>query len=187
MAYFYRTYSCGGDDDNPPHQFELFIQGDEHPRFCPICGAEFEGEPEMIPGGMHIGGSAIQRTVDNMYRQIETSSAERAELAGNPALRVTDMNDHLREGDIAAKMPVNTVTQFMETAGAAGARYGFGGGAMTGVAFNAAPAPVPTNSITGPGHAALWGVQGTAGQNHSAMRQTMTSAGEQARDRPKGR
>jgi hypothetical protein len=94
------------------------------------------------------------------------------------------MKDHLREGDVAVPMPNNSVTQYMEAAAGAGARYGFGGGAMTGVAFNQPAMPVPTNTVTGPGHAALWGVQGDSGQGHAARQQAMTQAGQQASDRP---
>ena len=186
VSFKFRTFGCSGDDEVPPHDFQLMVDDGEYPRFCPKCGAEFEGEPEVIPGGGHIGGSAIQRTVDGMYREIERSSAERAELAGSPALKVTDMNDHLREGDIAAKLPNNSVTQFMSHAAAGGAHYGFGGGAMTGVAFNSAPNPVPQNDITGPGHAALWGIQGQGGGTNEALRREMTQKGEWASDRRKG-
>lgn len=176
-GYIFRTYSCDGGDDAEPHEFKLMIERDQHPRFCPVCGASFDGDPEIVPGGGHIGGSAIARSVDGMYREVERSSAERAELAGNPALRVTDMNDHLREGDVAAKMPVNTVTQFMDVAGQSGARYGFGGGAMTGVSFNQPATPVPSNTWTGPGHRALSGIQGEGGGTNAQMRHDMTSAG----------
>lgn len=177
MSYKFRTFGCSGDDDVPPHDFQLMVEDGEYPRFCPKCGAEFEGEPEVIPGGGHIGGSAIQRTVDGMYREIERGSAERAELAGAPSLKVTNMRDHLREGDVAVQMPNNTVTQFMQHAAGAGAHYGFGGGAMTGVAWGN-PNPVPQTGITGPGHEALWAVQGDGGSNNAQLRQQMTQAGQ---------
>jgi hypothetical protein len=177
MSYKFRTFGCSGDEDIPPHDFNLMVEDGEVPRFCPKCGAEFEGEPEIIPGGGHIGGSTIQRVVDGMYREIERSSAERAELAGSPALKVTDMNDHLREGDVAAKMPNNTVTQFMAHAERVGAHYGFGGGVMTGVGWGN-PNPVPTNSISGAGHKVLWGIQGDRGSTNAQTRHAMTRAGE---------
>jgi hypothetical protein len=177
VSFKFRTFGCSGDEDSGPHDFTMMVEDGELPRFCAVCGAEFEGEPEVIPGGGHIGGSAIQRTVDNMYREIERSSAERAELAGSPALKVTDMNDHLREGDVAAKMPNNTVTQFMAHAAGAGAHYGFGGGAMTGVAWGN-PNPVPTNAVSGPGHEALWGIQGDQGSTNAQTRAVMTQAGQ---------
>jgi hypothetical protein len=178
MAYFFRTFGCSGDDEVAPHDFSIMVEKDEVPRFCPKCGAEFEGDPEIIPGGGHIGGSAIVRSVDGMYRHIEESSAERAALAGSPALKVTNMQDHLREGDVAVKMPNNTVTQYMEMAAGAGARYGYGGGAMTGVAFNTGPNPVPATGYTGPGHVALEGIQGPHGAAHLSLANEMTAAGQ---------
>jgi hypothetical protein len=184
MAYIWRTFGCSGDEDLPAHDFNYMVENGEMPRFCPKCGAEFEGAPEIIPGGGHIGGSAITRTVDGMYRRIEDSSAERAALAGNPngPLKITNMQDHLREGDVAVKMPNNTVTQFMNTAAGAGASYGWGGGAMTGVTFSN-PNPVPTNAYTGPGHVVLDGVQGAGGQQHLARAGELIKMGEWANDR----
>lgn len=176
-AYFFRTFGCSGDEETGPHDFQLMVERDEVPRFCPKCGAEFDGEPEIVPGGGHIGGSAIARSVDGMYRDVERSSAERAELAGSPALKVTNMKDHLREGDVAVSMPNNTVTQFMSHAAGAGAHYGFGGGAMTGVGWGN-PSPVPATGISGPGHEALWAVQGDGGTHNAQTRELMTKAGQ---------
>lgn len=70
---------------------------------------------------MNIGGSPIAKSVDQTYRQYEAASIERAEAAGDPSMKVTNMRDNLREGDVAA-MPVNNVvTQYAamakETAG----------------------------------------------------------------------
>lgn len=85
--------------------------------------------------------SAATKAADGVYRQMETASqyrAERAaEMAGVPVsemadLRITNLRDNLRQGDIAA-MPVdNSVTQAMA---AAPATTGFQAG---GVEFSGA-------------------------------------------------
>lgn len=180
--YRYRTYQCSGQEDDGEHSFEIFIEADQHPKFCPICGAAFEGEVEAVPGTHSIGGSAITRSVDAMYRDLETSSAERAEMAGNPQLKITNMKDGLREGDVAAVMPNNAVSQYMDQARQNGMGFGFGGGAAFGPAVSSVPNPVqpdPTlNGYTGPGHLALSGIQGTEGRAHLAHRAQATVAGQ---------
>ena len=178
MAYVMRTYACDGAGKLAEHTFELMQKREDGPPgFCPHCGAKV-GNVIPLPAKMSIGGKAITKAVDRMYRSVEASSAERAELAGNPGLKITDMNDRLREGDVAAKMPRNSVTNFMEFAGERGVKYGWGGGMSTGVAFNGTPTPVPQNAWTGPGHVALSGIQGQDGRTHESVRHAMVGAGQ---------
>lgn len=178
MSYIMRTFACDGGGKLEEHTFELMQhREDGPPGFCPMCGAKV-GNVVPLPAKVSIGGKAITKAVDQTYRAIEASSAERAELAGNPAIKVTNMKDHLREGDVAAILPNNSVTQWMDTAARAGASYGFGGGAMSGVSFDSSPTPVPQNTWTGPGHAALAGIQGAAGQSHQQMKTAMSVAGQ---------
>jgi len=86
----------------------------EMPKFCPYCGASDDSDDAPIPSQLNIGGSAVARSVDKMYRDTEASSAMRAEMVGDNSLKITNMRDNLREGDVAA-MPVNNmVTQYAE-------------------------------------------------------------------------
>jgi len=125
----YRCTACGFEFEH----FHL-TEGDEPegcPR-CPINGAgEFDDDPPYIqlPSQAKIGGSAIGRAGDQAYRDVEESSEARAAMAAEQmeqqyraagmdgasaqrqaeadarAVRVTDMNDNLRVGDVAAKPP----------------------------------------------------------------------------------
>lgn len=107
MAYFFRTFCC---EDG--HQFELMMKAEEvPPEQCPVCDAMTD--PNPVPGGFNIGTQA-GKAGDLAYRQMEKTSAGRAELAGEPSLKITNMKDNLREGEVAA-MPVNNaVTQYVE-------------------------------------------------------------------------
>jgi hypothetical protein len=57
----------------------------------------FDVEPELPK--INIGGSNLSKSVDQTYKLAESS------------LGVTDLKDSLREGEPAAKVPVNTVTR----------------------------------------------------------------------------
>lgn len=177
----YRTYSCRGKGGRvKTHTFEIMIERSEHPKFCPTCGAKIDSV-DIVPGTHSIGGSDIQRAVDMTYRLVESSSEERAALAGNPSLKVSNMKDHLREGDVAAVMPNNTVTQFMGDAERRGVNYGWGGGGgmIAPGATSALPVTVdPATGFTGPTHAALSEAQGVSGRAHQATRRAMVSAGQ---------
>ena len=92
------------------------VISDSMPAFCIKCGAADDSDSMPVPTQVNIGGSAIARSVDKMYRDTEASSAVRAEMAGDPSLKITNMRDNLREGDVAA-MPVNNaVTQYADMA-----------------------------------------------------------------------
>lgn len=183
--YLYRTFGCPGRKLKsgvvPEHAVEMMVEPDEHPAFCPKCGRDWRKlRLETIPGTHSIGGSDIAKGVDLTWKLIQESSAERAELAGNPNMRVTDMRDHLREGDVAVPMPNNTVTQFMGMAEQRGIGYGFGGGMMAPAFSGGQAMPVtvdPVTGYTGPTHAALSEAQGQSGRTHLATRQQMISAG----------
>lgn len=86
---------CGGTFKQP--------MGESLPNFCPLCGSSQNLDPDFVPDRLNIGtnrGKAGDRT----YREIEEASKVRAEMAGDPSLKITDMNDNLREGDVAAKV-----------------------------------------------------------------------------------
>lgn len=190
--YIVRTYECDNGGEGESHQFEMMIKSDEHPKFCPTCGNPFDNldDIKVIPGTKNVGKSNINKAVDLTYRALEESSAARAELAGNPNFKITDMKDNLRQGDVAA-MPIhNSVTQFMDEAGSQGAKFGWGGGAS--VATSAPIAQVNPdfkqkagavkgdgvlNGMTGPGHVALSAIQGDRGQTHIGKRAEQVHAG----------
>jgi len=80
------------------------------PRFCPLCGQSMGEERD---GGIGVPAilSAKTRATDKVYRDIERGSEKRVELAAQTvgaeasdmaALKITDLRDNMREGDIAA-------------------------------------------------------------------------------------
>ena len=87
---------------------------DELPNYCPLCSAWVgSDDPDFVPTKMNIG-TIKGKAPDITYRQMEEASIARAEASGNPADKMTNMRDNLREVDVAA-MPVNNiVTQTAE-------------------------------------------------------------------------
>jgi len=120
------TYECPGTDDHPPHRFRYMhhpsIEDDPLPRFCGICGYDsMEGFDKAIVAP-HIAKS-IGKAVDGTYRQMEAQSEDRmhaaAEMTGGDIsefsdLKITNLQDNLREGDIAAVPVVNEVTKAID-------------------------------------------------------------------------
>lgn len=159
--YVVRTYGC----EECSAQFEMFQTSDEGPpKFCPQCGAEFDPDADPIPSRIAIGGSAIAKSTDLTYRQLEDSSAARAAELGAPSLKITDLRDNLREGDVAAKGPPdNVITRFDREAVAQGRKpmTAWGGGFATPGARVAAPIQGAGGNFVGPGHIALQGAQET--------------------------
>lgn len=104
MAYVFRTFGCpecGGE-------FEVMQERDEGPPAkCQICAADMTEEgvviPLSLPRGGKIVGSPTAKGVDMTYKMLEDSSAAMAAESGNPHLKVTDLKDNLRMGDVAAK------------------------------------------------------------------------------------
>lgn len=79
-------------------------KGDPLPDYCSHCGAYVGPDEHFVPTKMNIG-SALGKSGDQVYRQMEDASAVRAEAAGDPSLKITNMKDNLREGDVAAIAP----------------------------------------------------------------------------------
>src|SRR5215469_3376355 len=182
----FRTYACDSAGTAAEHTFELMMKPEEHPSFCPVCGYSVDQRSRPRPSKVSIGGKGnLAKAVDMTYRALEESSADRAAALNNPNMKITDMKDRLREGDVAAVMPSNSVTQFMQAADAHNIRYGWGGGSMGTPAFHSAtPTPLPPNQITGAGHEALWVIQGNQGRTHAAT-QALTTAKAQV-NKPTG-
>ena len=106
------------------------------PRYCPLCSADLGEPPDddviSIPAFL----SAKTKANDKVYRDIETSSIVRmekaAEAAGVPVsemsdLKITNMRDNGREGDIAAVPVVNDVTRQMDALNQRGGQFGWQG------------------------------------------------------------
>lgn len=137
MAFF-RHYLC--PDCSGTFRFLHHPAEEPPPNFCPLCGSNMNVEPVFVPLAPHIGRT-IGKTADNVYRQMEEASAANmeaaAELGGGDtsdysALKVSDMADYLRPGDVAAKMPANPVSEHMAKTGVGGFQPG-----MTGAEYAA--------------------------------------------------
>lgn len=118
------------------------------PSRCPLPGCDYVAKPkgEVIEIAAPFIRSQKTTRTDASYRELETSSAIRAELAAQAAgvpvsemshLKVTNIRD-TKEGEIAAMPVVNDVTRQMDMIKQRGGVVGFGGQAMdTGTATGA--------------------------------------------------
>jgi hypothetical protein len=137
---------------------------------CPVCRQKFpwnpvSGFPEFCPNVscesriahdrddddivMPFFKSAGTKANDDLYRQMEAGSEQRAQMAAAQAgvpvsemadLKITNLNSTRHEGDIAAPPVVNPVTRQMDAIRAINpnAAVGFGGGAEAGMYFSGA-------------------------------------------------
>ena len=113
------------------------------PSKCPLPGCDYvaaERDDNVIVIAAPFIGSARTKATDACYRELETSSAARAEAAAHMAgvpvsemshLKVTNLKDNTREGEVAAMPVVNAVTRQMDMLKARGMPTGFGGAADT--------------------------------------------------------
>jgi hypothetical protein len=127
------------------------------PERCPLKGCGYvakKRDPEVDEDGVIVIaapfiGSAKTKATDACYRELETSSEHRAQLAADVAgvpvsemshLKVTNLKDNTKPGEIAAMPVVNEVTKQMDRMKANGMLVGFGDqqharvGASTGYA-----------------------------------------------------
>lgn len=106
------------------------------PSRCPLPGCDYVAKPkgEVIEIAAPFIRSQKTTRTDASYRELETSSAIRAELAAQMAgvpvsemshLKVTNIRD-TKEGEIAAMPVVNDVTRQMDRMKAMGRPTGFG-------------------------------------------------------------
>lgn len=104
---------------------------------CPKC--DYSAElPDDDVISMPAIRSAVAPSVDKVYRDMERASEARVEqaaaMAGVPAsemsgLKLTNLRDNTREGEIAAMPVVNDVTRQMDLIKSRGGQVGFTGGA----------------------------------------------------------
>jgi len=116
MGYSLRCPSCRGKFPwNPTEGM---------PDICPLCegkvGHDRADDDIVLP---FIRSSGRSKTIDNVYRDMERGSEVRAaaaaEMTGAPvsemaSLKITNMRDNQRAGDMAVQVPNNPVSQFMQ-------------------------------------------------------------------------
>ena len=147
----YRTYQCPECMKN--FDFLHHPNDEPPPSFCPICGADVSGKgkkkkrvsprtrfdspakPISIPRG-------AAKNVDGVYRGMENATEQRmidaAEVLGvDPkslsAMKMTNMKDNLRDGDLSQSTTASSATQLT---GSAPIAADANGGAIRGLGFN---------------------------------------------------
>jgi hypothetical protein len=96
------------------------------PQYCPLCSADIghnrDDDDIVVP---FIRTSQSSKAVDDVYRQMEAASEERAKLAAEmvgcspeemSGLKITDLRPTKHPGDIAAPPVVNEITRVMDQA-----------------------------------------------------------------------
>ena len=159
-----RTLRCPDCSATFPWLF-LERDGSDFPNCCPRCGNVMTDEPQSLPGGFSIG-TAKGKAVDLTYRQIEDASNVRAEAAGDPSLKITNMKDNLREGDVAAMAPQPSREYQNQVAAASEAAGGFNHwqhSGMGGVSTEQTLALARAGAREGTGARALHAIQAARG------------------------
>lgn len=176
MALVYRTYECPAC----LHRWEMMQDRKEAPpKFCPDCGQKFAKTLAAVPGTHSIGGSTKAKSVDETYRMLETAGDARARLAerdGVPSaqarnLKITNMHDNMREGDVATVRSTTTLER--EAQQHFGLKPGFWGGSGS---FGRISSPIqtPQGTYSGPGHYGLAAAQ----TNHRANVAAVVASGK---------
>lgn len=143
-----------GDKFKVPH-------GEPLPNFCPLCGSYVGVDENFVPSKLNMP-SSLGKSADWSYRKLEADSEARAEAAvpmieeqlvqaGMPReeaqrravaqaneIKVTNMRDNMREGDVAAVPVKNTVTDVADAMASAGLWNGY----FQNGSPSAGPAPV---------------------------------------------
>jgi hypothetical protein len=118
------------------------------PERCPLKGCGYvskKRDPEVDENGEIVIAapflrSPVMKANDGVYRELERSSEVRAQMAADMAgvpvsemshLKVTNIRDNTRPGEVAAMPVVNEVTKQMDMLKARGMPVGFGGQADT--------------------------------------------------------
>lgn len=147
---------------------------DDPVRFCPLCGFDTMGDNAAqmeAQLGSPMLRSNLGKSTENVYRAMEEGAAFRAEVAKEKygadqaeanLLKITDMQESRREGDIAAAPIRNSVAQAM--AAAPPGMTGFAGNAHVQQAVQYA-----RGTSQGPEPHAGLRAQQALRQKHSAM------------------
>ena len=114
-----RTYEC--PDCEKQFSF-LHLKSDEPPpNNCPHCGSYVGPDQTPLPALVNFP-TKTSKSADAVYRAMEDSSAVRAQeverLTGEDAshIKITDLRDNQRPGDIAAVSRSNPVSEAMKSA-----------------------------------------------------------------------
>lgn len=104
------TYRC--PDCTNTFDFLHHPSDEPPPSHCPLCKSDMTAPAQkMFVPKVNIG-TAKGKIPDKLFKDMMTSSEDRAKDAADmagcsvsdlPGIKITDMNDHLREGDVAAK------------------------------------------------------------------------------------
>jgi hypothetical protein len=126
-------------------KFRWLAETEPYPKDCPECNAyvghDRADSDVVVPNIL----AFATRCQDGVYKAMEKASEERvyqaAEMAGcdvseMSSLKITNMRDNMREGDIAAIPVNNEVTRQMEAINARGGAFGFGGGPEAGIGYS---------------------------------------------------
>ena len=124
----------------------------EHwPKFCPLCSADLgddRADDDIVMPFIRSSSSKLA-AADRVYREMEESSSRRAQAAadmvGAPVsemsgLKITDMRDNQRPGDLAVPLPSNPVSDFMQQNPQASG-FGTGRGVEYSMAVQQGPLP----------------------------------------------
>lgn len=143
---------------------------DGSPEYCPKCGEYIgtEGKDEVV---LPFISSAKNLGADRVYKDMEQKSELRAQLAAEQSglsasevshLKITNMNDRQRQGDIAA-MPVNNEVSRMMASAPPGT-VGFGSQYAIQMSAMSQQGPVPNagsnfiHNVLKPQHGQRYGV-----------------------------
>ena len=103
------------------------------PDCCPKCGYVYE-PPDDTVISMPAIRSAVSKAADQTYRDMETASERRAEMAAQAAgvpvsemsgLKITNLRDNTKPGEDMAPAVVNDVTKHMDSLQQRGGQFGF--------------------------------------------------------------
>jgi hypothetical protein len=126
------------------------------PPVCPLCGASTEDtQPEL--SSPHIA-KTIGKVADNVYRQMEAGAALRADIAGEPGLKLTDLRTDAAPGETSAVPVNNEISRFMAQTGVGGAVDASSGASYAAAAATGPYARSGMQTLTGlikPNHAAV--------------------------------
>lgn len=122
--------------------------GTAYPDECPVCETYIGSGRKDAEIVMPFIRSSTMKNIDGTYREMEKASERRAEqaaqLAGVPTsemsgLKITNLQDARREGDVAAVPVQNDVSRFMEQTGIGGFRGVDGSGYSAAVQTGPSP------------------------------------------------
>jgi len=167
-----RRYQC--PDCEKEFTFMHMTKDEPTPEHCPNCGNFMGTEPIKLPSFAAIK-SQKTKNADKTYRDMEAGSEVRAELAAEmtggsksdfSAMKITDLKDNIRPGDVPAKLPSNPVSEMMD-ANKTNPNIGFVDTAV------AAQYGVPENARVGNG------MREQISEGHHSMARTVEAQGRQ--------